>query len=270
MVSLVRIVLFAAALVSSAALAARAEMFTLTDTQGRSIQAEVISVENDIAKIKRADGIRFDLPLANLVEADRNTLRDWAKRETQKPLPAGAITVEASRAKFDTTKTESKVPYRLNRHSDGSTTTEYRTRVTAHEQWGYSLTVTNTTLRQIDDLRLEYRLFVGDLASSPSSSFSSPSTSPESSVTTLTIGTLKPRDKTILRTSALTLTKSFFKGSSAKSTGPQLRGVWVRVYRGQELVHESSTPESIRLTEMWSVPAPLNGGSSSRRGDTPR
>lgn len=239
--------------------AAQAEMFKLTDKQGRSIEADVLSIENDTARIRRADGMRFDLPLANLAEADQKTLRDWAKREADKPLPPNSIEVMASRAKFDSQKSERQVPW-VTTYSDGSSTTEYRTMVTTREQWGYSLTVSNTTLRPVDNLRVEYRLFGGGIASA----------SIGNSGSTLVIGTLKPREKTIVKTSSVTLTKEAYRGENAKPVGSQLQGVWVRVYRGNELVHESSTPDSIRLNQSWPAPATVNARPSSRRRDTPQ
>ncbi len=235
-----------------------AETFKLTDQQGRSIEADVLSVENDIARIRRADGMRFDLPLANLVEADQKTLREWAQREADKPLPPNSIQVTAGRAKFDSTRKESQVPWTTT-YSNGTTTTETRTLVTTHEQWGYSLTVSNTTLRQLDNLRVEYRLFGGGIHSA----------APGQQASTIRIGTLKPRDKTIVKTSSVTLTKEAYRGQSARPVGSQLRGVWVRVYRGDELVHESSTPDSIRLNETWTT-APVNAGPSFRQRDIPQ
>lgn len=244
---------FAGGLVSPS----RAENFTLTDTQGRSIQADVLSIENEIARIRRADGMRFDLPLANLAEADQKKLRDWAKQEADKPLPANSIQVTASRSKFDSSKKETEVPW-VTTYSDGSSTTEYRTLVTTTEHWGYSLTVSNTTLRQIENLRLEYRLF----GSGPRNAGGSAST--------LEIGTLKPRAKTILKTTTLTFSKEAYRGTSAKPTGSQLRGVWVRVYRGGELVHESSTPDNLRLDEVWTASSSLNAGPSLRQRGIPQ
>ena len=73
-----------------------AEVRTLTDKQGRSVKAEVISVENNIAKIKREDGVSFNLPLGQLIEADQKSLLEWAKAQkpanSQPPVPEPAQT----------------------------------------------------------------------------------------------------------------------------------------------------------------------------------
>ncbi|MET0261522.1 MAG: hypothetical protein ABW223_01400, partial [Rariglobus sp.] len=52
----------------------QADVFTLTDKQGRSLKAEVLSVSNDQVKIKRNDGQTFNLPLATLAPEDQEKL----------------------------------------------------------------------------------------------------------------------------------------------------------------------------------------------------
>jgi hypothetical protein len=216
-----------------------AEVHTLTDKQGRSIKADVISVENDTAKIRRDDGRSFELALSTLTDADQTKLRDWAKKQADKPLPAGAIGVVASRTKFDSKKTETTVPFIIT-YTDGTVKRETRIQVTVNEEWGYSLTVENRTLQPINGLRLEYKLFSAV-----------DSRGPASSVSTLQIPPLKPRDKVILKTNTVTLTKTHLKGDSVKPVGNQLQGVWVRIYKGDDLVHESSTPENISMNNKW-------------------
>lgn len=214
-----------------------AETLTLTDKQDRSITVNVLSVDGDTAKIKRDDGRQFDLPLASLSETSRDALRDWAKREAEKPLPPNSIEVIAGRTKFDSDKTETRVPYNTI-NIDGTVDRGTRIRVKINEQWGYSLTVTNRTLAPIDGLRAEYKLFTEGVIE-------------EAVVQKLSIPTLKAREQTVLKTSSVTFSKSHYRGESVKPVGGQLQGVWVRIYKGDTLVHESSTPEGIRLKQKW-------------------
>lgn len=232
---------------------ARSEPFKLTDTQGRSIDADVISVENDIARIKRADGLRFDLPLANLIEADQKALRDWAKREADKPLPANAIEVVAGRGMFGSTKSEAQVP-----NPDESARNHTLTQITTHERWGYNLTITNKSGRLLENLRVEYLLF------GPKGYQNSVTSGRQS------VGPLKPNEKIDLKTATITLTKQAYKGDSATPVGNRLRGVWVRIYRGGELVHESSTPENLLLSEQWSATPSINGRPFFRPPGSPQ
>lgn len=72
----------------------------------------------------------------------------------------------------------------------------------------------------------------------------------------------------------VTLTKSNYSGQAARPVGTQLQGIWIRIYKGDTLVHESSTPENIRLTKTWEPPAPrprfINGATSLTPPYTPR
>jgi hypothetical protein len=226
-----------------------AETFTLTDKQGRSLKADVVSVEEDTAQIKREDGQAFDLTISTLIDEDQKKLRAWAAIENAKPkpIPANAIEVINGRGKFSSSKVEKtetyQVPvYRSNGSGGGSTSMETRTRtlVTTTEQWGYSVTVTNRSLGPISGLRAEYALFTNDGNSRSRGSTSS-----------MPIGTLKSSGSIILKTNTVPLVKSAYKGTTAKPAGGQLTGIWVRIYRGEDLISETSSPETIRTTERW-------------------
>ncbi|CAM3093685.1 hypothetical protein [Rariglobus hedericola] len=225
-----------------------AEIFTLTDKQGRSITADVLSVEDDKARIKRSDGQQFDLSLSLLTDEDQKKLNEWDALEDAKPkpIPANAIEVITSRAKFssnkvETTETYQEQVFRSDGMGGGRTVMETRTRilVTTTEQWGYSVTVTNRLLGPLTGLRAEYALFTN--SNNPTRGASGP----------LAIGTLKSRGNIILKTTSVPLVKSAYKGTSPKPAGGQLYGIWVRVYRGDELIHESSSPDTLRTKATW-------------------
>ncbi len=48
---------------------------TLTDTQGRSIQVDILKVGNDSVSVRRADGVEFDIPLSRLDSASQELVR---------------------------------------------------------------------------------------------------------------------------------------------------------------------------------------------------
>ena len=226
-----------------------AETFTLTDKQGRSLKADVLSVEDGTARIKREDGQAFDLTISNLIDDDQKKLREWAAIENAKPkpIPANAIEVVTSRGKFDSSKVETTETYqapvfRSNGMGGGYTSMETRTRilVTTTEQWGYSVTVNNRSLGPLSGLRAEYKLFTNGS-----------STRTQGIAGSLPIGTLKSRGSIILKTNTVPLVKSAYKGTSAKSAGGQLSGIWVRVYRGEDLIFETSSPDTLRTTQTW-------------------
>jgi hypothetical protein len=224
-----------------------AEVFTLTDKQGRSIKADVLSVEDDKARIKRDDGQQFDLTISSLIEDDQKKLREWAAIENAKPkaIPSNAIEIVTGRAKFSSSKVETAESYEVpvfhsNGSGGGSTIMERRVRylVTTTEQWGYSVTVTNRSLLTLSGLRADYTLFTntGNALSRGASG-------------TLDIGALKTRGQIILKTTTVPLVKSAYKGGNPKPAGGQLAGIWVRVYRGDDLISEITSPDSLRVNE---------------------
>ncbi|MDF3055831.1 MAG: hypothetical protein K0R17_46 [Rariglobus sp.] len=222
-----------------------ADPFTLTDKQGRSIKADVLSVSGDQVKIKRDDGQVFALPLASLSEDDQKKLKGWAATEAAKPLPAGAIQVELSRGKFDTVKKDIDVTL-----TNGDLVKNGRT--LTEEKWGYAITVVNRTSQPFDNLRAEYLLFatvdnihVDEDKGLKKKRYQTP------------IATIPELGRTSFRTETISAIKSKYNGNivSAKtgdSTSREtLHGVWLRIYRGTELVYETAMPENLRTTQKW-------------------
>ena len=222
-----------------------AETLTLTDKQGRSITADVISVENDKAKIRRSDGQTFDLPLANLADEDQKKLRVWSAKETTKPLPAGSVQLELSRGIFQTSKKDSDVTLTTGEIvENGRTTTE--------EKWGYSVTVINKTSQSLDNLRAEYRLFA-----TKDSVHVKEDQGLKKKAYRSNIESIPSLGRTVFRSETISAFKMKYNGNihSAKtgdtSSRETLHGIWVRLYRGDQLVQEIAMPASLSTTETW-------------------
>jgi hypothetical protein len=72
-----------------------------------------------------------------------------------------------------------------------------------------------------------------------------------------TIESIPALSKTVFRTETISAIKMKYNGNivSAKtgdsSSRETLTGIWIRVYRGDELVQEVSMPEKLRTSEMW-------------------
>lgn len=218
----------------------QAEPFTLTDKQGRSIKADVLSVTGNQVKIKRDDGQTFDLSLSALSDGDQEKLKAWAA----KSLPPGALLVEMSRAKFDTIKTDKDVKITTGATiKDGMAITE--------EKWGYTVTVSNRTSRPIENLRAEYRLFatvdnihVKEKQGLKKKSFKS------------VIETVPELGKIAFRTETISTVKTKYNGIVSAETGDTssretIFGVWMRIYREDAIVYEAAMPESLRTSEKW-------------------
>jgi hypothetical protein len=222
-----------------------AEVFTLTDKQSRSIKADVLSVDGNKASIKRDDGQVFTLDLGLLVADDQKKLKEWAANEAAKPLPPGALQLELSRGIFKTEKTDSDVTLVGGEViKNGRTTTE--------EKWGYSVTISNKTPLEITGLRTEYRLFasIDDVHVKEKQGL-------KKKAYRATIESIPALSKTVFRTETISAIKMKYNGNivSAKtgdsSSRETLTGIWIRVYRGDELVQEVSMPEKLRTSETW-------------------
>lgn len=81
--------LFAVLLVSGLPLSAEESLRDWTNTEGRTISAELIALEGDTATLRLSNGRRYDVPLATLSEADRDYVAQW-----QKGQEAGALAAE--------------------------------------------------------------------------------------------------------------------------------------------------------------------------------
>jgi hypothetical protein len=226
-------------------LIAHAEVRTLTDKQGRSLQADVIEVTADTVKIKRADGQLFDLPLSTLTETDQKILRELATKLATEISPT-AIAVALSRAKFSTDSKDIDITL-----TDGTKVKGGQTITT--DKWGYSISITNKTPKLISTLRAEYRLFAtvdsvhteADKSKLKKKAFTSP------------IAAIAPLGKIEFRSETIAAVKTKYNGNivSAKtgdSTSREtLHGIWLRIYAGDTLVHESAFPETLMKTEKW-------------------
>lgn len=206
-----------------------AEPRTFTDQFGRTIKAEVLSVDVDIAKVKREDGQIFDLPIAKLSEEDQAWLKTWkspAATETKPkaftPSP-GNVTISASRGKFDSDTTSQSAYYKE-----------------AYEEWGFSVQLTNTTLYPIENLRMEYKLY-GRL-------YGGSSEKEQRGVKA--IETLGARKSTVFRTKTFRVYK--FRSSDGSYTyNGGVTGIWARLYFGDVLLGEYVSPENLKTKQSW-------------------
>lgn len=226
-----------------AALTAQAEMFTLTDTQGRTINADVLSVSGDQVKIKR-DGSTFNVPLATLSADDQKKLKAWAETQTTR-IPPGGLQVELSRGIFKTEKQTSDVAL-----VGGGIVKNGRTKT--EEKWGYAVTLTNKTSRPLENLRAEYMLFatVDNLHVKEKQGL-------KKQRYRSAIETVPELGRHVFRTETISAIKEKYNGnivsarSGESSSREMLTGIWLRIYQDKELVYEAVMPESLRTTEKW-------------------
>jgi hypothetical protein len=209
-----------------------AQVRTLTDQMGRTIRAEVLSVEDGTVKIRREDGQLFEMSLANLSDDDQIAVKASAKKnppvvgEVTKTTPVpGSVTMSVSRGKFDV-----DVTYKSLYSKD------------SYEFWGYNIQLVNTTLKPIEDVRVEYNIF-GRLYSGSTQSVETGRQVVEA---------LGAKKDTTFRTKAFRLNR--WKSLGSSGSGGELSGVWAKLYVGDTLLTEYSSPDSIKTKEKWTPP----------------
>lgn len=226
----------------------RSETRTLTDVMGRTIKADVVEVQQDTVKIRRDDGRIFEMPLNTLSERDQAELKAWAASEAAKPkanVPV-AVNVQMSRAKFDTesiTKDVTLVGGDVVKK--GQTITE--------EKWGYGVMINNQANEALDDLHVEYLLFatIDDLHTKGKKE------GLRRKAYRTQLDPIAAKGRLDFRTETVSAFKTKFNANiiSAKtgdSTSREtLYGIWLRLYRGSELVYETASPEGLRKSETW-------------------
>lgn len=76
-----------------------AELREFTDTEGRSIKARLMKVEDGNARIKREDGRSFTLPKERFSPRDRKYIKEWARKKAAEIPPK--LRVEVTRLRRD-------------------------------------------------------------------------------------------------------------------------------------------------------------------------
>jgi hypothetical protein len=221
-------------------LPATLESRTLTSKDGRTIEVEILSYEGDDIRLKRVDtGQVFTLPISTFSDADQRALRTEAKEAASrpKPVPAGSVQLELSRGMFSSEK----------RDSTGV--------VYTYEQWGYNIVINNRSGPPLENIRAEYILLM-----EPNPYHTAPSDRNKLIRTTGTanLEPLQTGARTQFRTSTVEVVKVALKdgwvwtdADRKRTTRDKLYGLWVRVFRGDELIAEATTPAGIVQREKW-------------------
>jgi hypothetical protein len=213
---------------------------TFTAKDGRTIEAEIVSFEADGVRIKRSDsGQVLTLPFAALAEDDQSALRAEAKEAAAKPkpLPVGSVLIELSRAKFASEKKE-----------DVGVTYSY-------EQWGFNITLTNRSNQPLEKLRAEYVLFLDpseQLIDSKEEAKLKRRRGQADVEPIAMSGRAQFRTDTVEAVKVALKSGWSWSDSDRKRTArDKLYGVWVRIYRGDDLIAETAIPNTLLTKEKW-------------------
>ena len=117
---------------------------TFTDSNGKVIEADLISHSGGKVKIKRADGKEFDVDPSVFSKVDQEFIKGWMKKTPE--FIDYNLHVEIDKKKLD-----------------GDFTDHDYKRV-KNEQWYFLLEVTNRSQQTVSNLKIEYRILYTDAA----------------------------------------------------------------------------------------------------------
>lgn len=228
----------------SAALQAEPRVFT--DTQGRTLKADLLEAGEETIRVRRDDGSLFNIPIDTLSQADRDYITDWLDAQ---------ITAAATRMRINVSKFKDTIS-----KSEGIST-KYRT-----EAAGYLISLFNESMTVLDGLRIDYRIY---MVRQRVYSATDPR---ESRSGTIPVEPIDRKSKIDVKTTTLTLERSrlksdwYYLDSNKRGSADQLDGIWLRVYRGKTLVAEYVTSEDLKR-ENWDPPQATRPSRNSSNAD---
>jgi hypothetical protein len=207
------------------------EIHTFTNAAGKTIQAQVINVDNDTAYLKRADGKSFQVPIDTLGQDDQSYVRDWAIKEAlQDGSPIFDISAELNKGTMSSANGWVRWPS------------------------GYKVKLVNKTTLHLLNPTVQYILFnlranASTLKTAGSKTLTEIPANDAVSLDTKTVG---------VEQWANTITNNYIVNKPI--------GIWVRVYDdNQQLLQEWSAPIDLGKTESWDTSPPPPRGSGKKK-----
>lgn len=189
------------------------DKYVLTDTNGVPIECTLIDYEKGHVLIDMG-GDRYSLPLSRFSKASGRDVIDWA---ADRSIRNGNVRIGIS-----------------SRRRESSRDSENRQIQTVH----YDLTITNDGKVDIDGLEVEYKIYWLDGRVEVSDPFYFWIDRNEP------IGRLNIRGKHAIKTSSITL-------KERENRKDNIIGIWVRLYRNGQSLHESSSPVGLLKQVEW-------------------
>ncbi|EIQ01772.1 hypothetical protein OpiT1DRAFT_00347 [Opitutaceae bacterium TAV1] len=215
-----------------AAFTVQADPRTFTDTQGRSMEAELLDADDKEAKVRRTDGRTFTLPLNTLSKTDRDYIADWL--DAQIMAAAGRLRINVSKFKDTTEKTK-------------GTAINYK-----EEEAGYVISLFNESMVNLTGLEIEYRIYKEDNYRYAVGSKVTGNRRKKERSGNLTADYIQRKSKIDLKTETITLLSRklradwYYADTSKRGTADELDGIWLRIYRGKIMVAEYATSEELK------------------------
>lgn len=213
----------------------QADPVTLTDTQGRSIQATIVTVAAGTATVTLENGRQFRIPESNLNEESIKVLENWKLAQLSKqPRAPFNISIRS---------------FTENKEVDSSQST----RLTTYNE-GYIVTVENATPMMLPALKVEYILLKEGavLAAASSKDVVKNELKGEAELEPMGMrGKSEFQTKTVeIRESRLKSGWSYMSGGKANAID-ELAGICIRITSGDQLIYEFARPPSLLGKVSW-------------------
>ncbi len=217
---------------------------TFTNANGTTIQAVILSVVGDEVNLQRDDGQKFRPKIALFSQADQAYIRLWVARSIG---AKGIVAFNASTVKGI---------------SKGSLPTLQKTTASTWQE-NYSVRVKNQTTMTWPKLRFEYIIFklVAQFDQLPPDDFTVQRFGGSFDVDDFTAGQEKVFSLDKINMTETKLVAGYYLGNGAPATvDDKLKGIWIRVYDGTNMIQEWASDPSIPKTERWTAPPDPHGG----------
>lgn len=209
-----------------------AQVRTFTDTEGKTIEAELIEADAGSVRVRRDDGVVFDVARERLSESDQEFIDQWIR---QRAFAYGGIEVNAWRVRLKSDRDQTKSSVRTT------------------EEWCYKFSVQNHSRMTLDRLAVEYRIFWIDDRSNVKSE-NLPRLRVEG---TDRIPALAPHESAELTTKTITLRGTKLRpgrryaGTGKHRVEDSIAGIWIRVMQDDVVLHEFARPSRLIKEERW-------------------
>lgn len=214
--------------------ASSSEFRTFTDTRGRQMEAKVTRVSGEDVFIERKDGFDTRVDISVFSEEDQEYIKKWAYN---KLLESDVFDVRFSSKRSDRN--------------------EYSRRGIIYDEYNmhYGVVITNNDYdHDFKDIRVEYLIlkFEDQLAAEKRS---------EGTIHRIKgvahQNLIKAREEVRVNTEKFPMLETqlaqgfVWKGGGRRDSKDVARGIWVKIYVGDKLVHEVSKPINMMRKESW-------------------
>lgn len=134
-------------------LIARAELRSFTNTEGKSIKAELVAMEGEAAVLKLGNGRTAKVPLKSLSAEDQTFIKTWWEKNKNN-ITDGDVRLEIDK---NTTRIDRQVskPKATGKGNQGNQTSSKMT----EDSYSYACTLKNYSKKTVSDITVDYTIY---------------------------------------------------------------------------------------------------------------